>query len=256
MQAIIMFLEQVLAFVRFMFAGKMPAQPAPKGGDSPQTDYVPVPEQMPSFAESLLRHMEERGYEVNREMDAANIVYVSGVSENFTKNADERDGWNDLRAILSFTRKGMPYILFSATASTAPGEISRKSKAAEKLGGVATVVPGQYRAWKMGFHKGKKNHPALVQCAPVNIWRDSDVDGKSEGEKIYKGVFGINQHSTAPGFSGKKVGAHSAGCLVGKDWEAHIAFIEVLKSTSAYMKDPEHVFLTTVISGSDLRDWE
>lgn len=249
------FIVQLFGLIRSVFKGKVP-EPQPSSSTElqqpPQTEKPPLP----SFAEAVVKYMEEHEYDIDRTVGAVNIVYVSGVGTSLDKNSDERDGWNDVRALLSFTSKGMPFVFYVAAASTAPGEISRSSTAAKRLGGVATVVPGQYRAWKMGFHKGKKSHPALVQCAPVMIWRDSTADGYKDGEKIYKGMFGINQHSTAPGFSGEKVGAHSAGCLVGKHWEGHLEFIKLLKSTTDYIKDPEHVFTTTVISGSDLPDWE
>jgi hypothetical protein len=83
--------------------------------------------------------------------------------------------------------------------------------------GTAIVKPGQYvNVWKYGFHKNDRNHPALVQVAPITVYRDAnrDVNLDTEGVKTDTGIFGINLHRAHESAIAKFVGRYSAGCLV------------------------------------------
>jgi hypothetical protein len=197
--------------------------------------------------------MYKKGYNVDMSPENGNIVYISGLRDVSGFAHENRvDEWDDLRLIVKFNEYCEPYIDFWQAASTEPGTISRKSLAAKKLGGVATVVPGQYKAWKMGYHKHDHDHPALVQCANIIIWRDADENATFENEKMFEGIYHINQHSTKPGFSGPRVGAWSAGCLVGKDFAQHLRFIGKLRSWMPYQHDIDFVFTATIIPGKAL----
>ena len=51
--------------------------------------------------------------------------------------------------------------------------------------GAAIIVPGQYKqCWKLGFHNGKSDHPALVQIRPINVIRDFNKDTKLDADII------------------------------------------------------------------------
>ena len=83
--------------------------------------------------------------------------------------------------------------------TTDPGTYYLKSPLHSK--GCAILVPGQYRgAEKIGKHQGK--YKALVQCRPVNVYRDNNESG----------MFGINIHKA--GMKSVLVNNWSAGCQV------------------------------------------
>lgn len=206
----------------------------------------------PTFAERIAFYMATKGYHLDTNPKNGNIVYVSGMTADFGQNEDRPDWWNDLRLILAFDEKGAPYIAFSQIASTAPGWISTTSDKAKLRGGVAHVCPGQYQAWIMGYHKGNKNHPALVQAADIKIWRDTNSDFSQFEEPEIWGRFGINQHSTKVGYTGERVGKWSEGCLVGWNFEAHLEFIRMIKNWDSVKNDPDHILHTTVIDAKEL----
>lgn len=260
-------INNLIAFFRFIFKSKMPNRPVvnqdwdPRLVFSDEHDSLVVvgatsPENRDLPGELLARrivaYMEKMGYYIDRNPSNGNIVYISEMRDYFGVPKDEIDEWDDTRNILRFHADGRPYIDFFQSASTEPGSISRTSAAAKKLGGVATVVPGQYKAWKFGYHKHNHDHPALVQCANITIWRDRNENARFDNEMMFSGVYGINQHSTKPGFSGPRIGLWSAGCLVGKNFEQHLEFLDRLKQWECYKANPECVFYTTIIPGKAL----
>lgn len=87
--------------------------------------------------------------------------------------------------------------------------------------GCAHLVNGHW-VYQLGLHKG---HPALVQAAPVTVWRDRNKDQNRDPREVTEaGWFGINIHA---GGNGLAVGGNSAGCQVihgGWDGEAWQAF--------------------------------
>ena len=107
-------------------------------------------------------------------------------------------------------RTGIPNKLIFA-AATDPGIKSLKAPMNAK--GTAILVPGQYRgSHKLGLHQGK--YEALVQCAPVKVYRDANKDSILDVDKrtIDTGMFGINIHKA--GLASTIVDGWSAGCQV------------------------------------------
>ena len=95
--------------------------------------------------------------------------------------------------------------------TTDPGIKSLKAPMNAK--GTAILVPGQYRgSHKIGLHQGK--YEALVQCAPVKVYRDANKDSILDTDKrtIDTGMFGINIHKA--GIASVIVDGWSAGCQV------------------------------------------
>ena len=201
----------------------------------------------------VLEYMRRKGYMVDTEPGCLNIVYLEGINSDFTPNRDEFDGWNDLSLIIDHDADGVPKILFSAVCTTEPGRASTMAPAAAMMGGVARIAFGQYRAWRVGYHKRSRlldTHPALVQCAEVPVHRDVNRDGKRTGDPMGTG-YGINQHGTKQLYSGKSVGAWSAGCLVRRLWSDHETFMGFVKTDLRYQDDTRYIFYTTVIAGDD-----
>lgn len=121
------------------------------------------------------------------------------------------DAWDDLVGFLRhLPHNRVQLCLFPAT--TDPGAIFFGKPI--NSNGTALLVPGQHKAmWTPGMHKGK--HPALVQNAPVPVYRDNDKDFEFDLDKdtIETGMFGINGHAAyRDGLL--TVGPSSAGCQV------------------------------------------
>lgn len=79
--------------------------------------------------------------------------------------------------------------------------------------GTAVLKPGQYvDAYALGKHQGK--YPALVQVAPVTVYRDVTKDMTLDYTREETGMFGINIHRANPSVTSKQVDKWSAGCTV------------------------------------------
>lgn len=207
---------------------------------------------MLSFEERVVRYMEWKGYRVDKGASEVNIVYVEGVDKSGAVNEDVLDYWNDRRLLIVW-EMSKPRLLMNTLATTEPGYRATVSVQARWRGGAARIAFGQYTAWRMGYHKQNLSHPALVQCMAIPVCRDKNCDGKRTGDLVDSGIFGINQHGTSRSFSASLVGKWSEGCLVGKKWEEHLAFIRALERDWRYISDKHFVFTTTVINGDDLQ---
>jgi hypothetical protein len=206
------------------------------------------------IAQAIAAHMRHKGYHLDTQPGHLNIVYLEGVSLDFTLNDNAPDGWNDLSILLDHRPDGTPYILFSAEASTDPGIASTFSTAAKRLGGVARIPFGQQRAWQMGYHRQARlfdTHPALVQRGTVLVHRDANRDHRREGDIVTQ-AFGINQHSTNPHYRKGPVSTHSAGCLVRKLWADHLRWLEHLKSDPRQVANKKYLWHTTVLAGVEI----
>lgn len=205
----------------------------------------------------IIKHMKDNGQVIYTNPDEYNIVYVEGMNTNLTLNDDKRNEWNDLRLVFTYINN-CPELIFRQTCTTEPGNLATYSQDSIRRKGVARIAFGQYNAWKMGYHKvstNRRNHPALIQCNPLPIHRDLNRDGSRTGDVVYTGIFGINQHGTRIGYTDNnpgKVENWSEGCLVGKDWNKHIEFINLLKTDIRYKQDNEYIFTTTIIPGDQI----
>ncbi len=97
----------------------------------------------------------------------------------------------------------------------------------ENPAGCAHLCNGSY-LYEFGDHKG---HAALVEAAPVRIWRDGLRSGIQDArDRVETGVFGIHIHSGGPG---PHVGPWSAGCQVlrsnpawGEPWTTFLRILQ------------------------------
>lgn len=98
------------------------------------------------------------------------------------------------------------------TGTTNPGVDWLKSLMNPK--GTAVLKPGQYiDTWGLGLHQGK--YEAFKQIKPVTVYRDKDLDDKSEETAVTDtGLFGINIHRANEKAISKFIGKWSAGCQV------------------------------------------
>jgi len=115
--------------------------------------------------------------------------------------------------------------------------------------GTAMLVPNQYsNCWKIGMHKGK--YPALVQCAPVAVYRDNNRDKIEDFDEstIEVGNFGINIHRSNPVCELVDIGRYSAGCQVFANPLDFNEFMNLAeKSSSAF----GNLFSYTLLNSTD-----
>ena len=115
-------------------------------------------------------------------------------------------------------------LIFAAT--TDPG--IKSLKVPMNVKGTAILVPGQYRgSHKIGLHQGK--YEALVQCAPVKVYRDANRDDILDVDKrtIDTGMFGINIHKA--GLASVIVDGWSAGCQVLAKTDEYEIFMDLCR---------------------------
>ena len=257
-------IKQIITFLINFFSGLKPAPvavaPPAKVPDPPVIVTPPVlPEEPPIPADPLekvwsecRKHYEMAGYKYF----PINIVFVSGVGLDGKSNADTPGRWNDLCFIAEF-QDGRWMFPYRGICTTTPGVLPTKSGRALQRGGVAMIMPGQYEAWKEGFHRPSKygtTHPALVQCAPITISRDFNQDFSRVGDKTYTGIFGINLHSTTLDLKPKEVNGWSEGCGVNLDFERFQKnFMGYLKiSPNRKKMGKSAIFAATFIEGKAL----
>lgn len=97
--------------------------------------------------------------------------------------------------------------------------------------GTAVLAEGQHlNAWVIGKHKGQQE--ALVQYAPLPVYRDNNKNDKSEqmGKPIY-GQYGINIHRANPNAISKIIDKWSAGCQVRNNPKEHEEFMNLCKNS-------------------------
>ncbi len=203
-----------------------------------------------SLASRIVKYMISQGYQVDTKPNEYNIIYIEGMNLDGSLNDDRPNVFNDLRLVIEFVeeQKGQPKIVGLWEATTEPGWHYTFNPLNAK--GAARIQFGQYKAWQMGLH-GKDLHVALEQAAPIPVYRDLNQDFMRTGDELDIGEFDINQHW---GYDHPvdDVYTASAGCLVGRTWEGHQAFMDLLKQDRRYQADQQYVFSTTIISGDDL----
>jgi peptidoglycan hydrolase-like protein with peptidoglycan-binding domain len=201
------------------------------------------------WIDRVIAYMQKKNYFICRHPDCKNIVYVEGVDADGTLNPQTPNVFEDLRVVFSIGPDGKPLIQ-PWVATTAPGKPYTMNPMNPK--GAARIAPGQYKSWAVGTHVGPSGndpHEALIQCGPIDIYRDSKKDFKREGP-TFTGIFGIDQHW---GYDQPKddVGTASAGCLVGEKRDGHRAFMAVIKSDARFRANNGYKFMTAVIPGHE-----
>jgi peptidoglycan hydrolase-like protein with peptidoglycan-binding domain len=205
-----------------------------------------------SLAGLIVRAMSTAGHWLSRHPDCVNVVYVEGMDPDGAPNTDAPNVFNDLRLVLQVNRAGTPDITDVWEATTEPG---KHYTLIEKLDprGAARIAFGQYKAWSVGTHMAGRPsaHEALVQTAPIRVFRDLNEDFQRTGDQVFQGMFGVNQHW---GFDMPRsdIGRASAGCLVGRAKAGHRAFMVLCKSDPRYTANNSYRFLTTVLPAADV----
>ncbi|HLO89462.1 MAG TPA: peptidoglycan-binding domain-containing protein [Nostocaceae cyanobacterium] len=200
------------------------------------------------IASRIIKYMQAEGYQIFTNPREYNIIYIEGMTENWTLNSDTPNEFNDRRVVIEFTNS-TPKIVNHWQATTEPGSFYTYNPMNPK--GAARIKFGQYKAWAVGYHGNADRHEALVQVAPITVLRDFNKDFKRTGDKPDTGLFAVNQHW---GYDAPKndIKNASAGCLVGRTRQGHREFMSLIKQDKRFVANNDYVFYTTVIPGDDL----
>ncbi|WP_017651583.1 peptidoglycan-binding domain-containing protein [Fortiea contorta] len=200
------------------------------------------------IASRIVKYMQAKDYQVFSRSREYNIVYVEGMSGDWTLNGDRANEFNDRRIVIEVV-EGVPKIVDHWQATTEPGRFYTINPMNPK--GAARIKFDQYKSWRVGFHGNADRHEALIQVAPITVHRDFNEDFKRTGDKLDTGLFMVNQHwgYDAPANDIKNA---SAGCLVGRTRQGHREFMAIIKQDRRYQTNDEYIFYTTVIPGDDL----
>lgn len=201
----------------------------------------------------MVDYCKSKGYKLgSEEPGLLTIIYVEGMDTNGEINRDEPNQFNDVRLVLDSDlqlAKISDDIYANWSATTEPGRYYTQNPM--NPGGAARIAFGQYKAWSVGRHGNSESHEALIQVAPVAVYRDKNKDMMRPGDKLDTGLFGINQH-WGYDLPPDNVGKASAGCLVGRTREGHRQFMKLIKTHPRYLKDKNYIFWTTIIPGNEL----
>lgn len=202
------------------------------------------------LAKRVLRYMRAKGYWIARSPNMYNIAYVEGMNSDGTLNKDLANEWNDRRLVIQIQKGGRPKMVVNDQATTEPGKFYTDNPL--NKAGAARMAFGQYKAWMMGKHQGWQ--PALVQRGLLKVHRDGNKNYVRDGADVIDigSVFGVNQHSTSPGQLPAVVGKYSAGCLVGRNYDSHQAFLKILAKDVRYQLNNGYMFVSCVIAGDNL----
>lgn len=159
---------------------------------------------------AILRRVEALGYATFSGLESLNLI-----AERSPGNMP--DAFDDLFHAVMMTNAGWLHRIYACT--TDPGAYWLRNPG--RVDGTAIIAPGQYRgAYREGLHKGR--YPALVQCGPVDVFRDRSQDGTPDATgPRYTGLYGVNIHRANADRTSTVVDKWSAGCIVLPDRRDH-----------------------------------
>ena len=203
------------------------------------------------LASRAIAAMQRHGYWVSRHPKCLNIVYFEGMNVDGSANENRPNEFNDARLLISISSKGEPILEAGWDATTEPGR--HYTEQPMEPTGAARIAFGQYKSWVVGTHLAGRpsGHEALVQAEQVTVCRDLNQDYSRAGDKMYTGVFGINQHWGYDLPKGNLANS-SAGCLVGRTKDGHRDFMRLLQGDSRYRASKAYRFVTTILPVSAL----
>jgi hypothetical protein len=201
----------------------------------------------------IIKYMQRKNLWFARSRGMLTIVYIEGVDEDGTPNADRFNEFNDRRIVLTI-EDGKPKILHNVLATTEPGRPFTMNPTNPR--GAARIAFGQYKAWNVGIHKAGRPsaHEALVQVAELPVHRDTNKDGQRNDGPVDTGIFGINQHK---GFNApaNNIGQSSAGCLVSRSNDDHLRFMALVKTDIRFSGASRgYRYMSTIIAGDDFNN--
>jgi hypothetical protein len=164
---------------------------------------------------TMIRQNKYKLYERPYELNIVGIRSDSVLSNRF-----------DDKLYVFFNDKKSKWQLQEFSITTDPGTFWLENPLNEQ--GTAILAPAQYvDTYSIGLHRGK--YEALVQVAPVKIWRDYDRNAIldfSNGVEI-SGLLGINIHHASAYGTTKTIDRYSAGCQVFENIDDFTRFMQM-----------------------------
>jgi len=119
-------------------------------------------------------------------------------------------------------------------ATTDPGHALRSDETPD---GTAIMKAGFYpKLYAEGFHKGRKDHPALVQVGKAMFYRKKD--GKMfDPTTLVNANIGANLHGTKEDFIPKAVDNFSKACQVIRRWLSLLAILAAFRKADISVCD-------------------
>lgn len=198
----------------------------------------------------VIRFMRASGYFICRHPECWNIVYVEGMSPGGQLNADLPNQFNDLRIVFRILENGIPES-HAWEATTEPG--NHWTDNPMDPAGAARIAFRQFKSWAVGKHLASKpsGHEGLVQVKEVTVHRDLNRDHKRTGDRVFRGLFGINQHW---GYDAPQndIRDTSAGCLVGRTKDGHREFMALVKGDARFKASKAYRFVSAILPGDQL----
>ena len=226
-----------------------PAKPDISGINAPE----PIKNSGDDVAFKLAKYYQDRGWFLARGNDVFNFVGLEGLDPGWKKNGDLPDFYNDLFVAFQVEFSGACKIVGKWKQTTEPGR--RWTERPMNPGGAARIFIGsggegcQYKAWQVGTHGQARPHEALIQTGgEVLVCRDLNKDYKRTGDRIDKGMFGINLHAG----EGETIGAWSAGCQVIQGFANHEARMKLAKRDRRYKANNRYTFIYAVVDGAKI----
>ena len=144
--------------------------------------------------------------------------------------AGKVDAWDDLIGVC-FHKPDGSWFFECYIATTEPG--SDYLIKPMNLAGTAIVAEGQHKnVWTDGFHQGRLDRPALVQCGPFKVFRDNNRNDTIELTHLETAkTGGINLHWSYAPSNSNRVKKSSAGCQVTKNELALLKIVDFVKQT-------------------------
>ena len=118
------------------------------------------PKQADKIAAVLVNYAHSQNWEVRTGERRYNIFYVQGMFPSGVRNNNKPNQFNDSRFLVEVNPT--PRLIGAWEASIEPGNYYVKQPL-NNYGAAQIQVPGQYKAWRIGKHKGREI--ALVQVA-------------------------------------------------------------------------------------------
>ncbi|MGB3207449.1 MAG: hypothetical protein WBB28_20885 [Crinalium sp.] len=202
--------------------------------DSPQANSI-----KDRMAIAIINHAKQRKWIIRTGAKKYNIFYVRGINPDGKLNGDKQNHFNDLRILIEIIGD-RPRIVEWWNATADPGDYYIRKPMNPQ--GTAFIAEGQYRAWQVGYHKGRVL--ALVQTGGAVTVRRRGIP--------YTGYFGINQHSGYD-YAVNNVYDASAACLAGRTKKGHAKFMRYILQDADYVKNNSYILPTGIISGKDLK---
>lgn len=214
-------------------------------------DKPPIPFELGTgLASQIAGRMLDLGMKVASGNSIFNIVYLEGANSDGSLNSDRLNVFNDQRIVFQIIPGKKPKIVGKWDASCEPGAHYTYHRMNEK-GAARIALDAQFKSWMLGLHGYSNPHSALVQVAPIEVYRDDNEDGSRVGDAVDIGCFAINQHS---GYNNptNNVGRASAGCLVGRTQSGHDQFMRLIKRDVRCQANPRYLFYTAVLDPAKL----